>query len=496
MRLSLGQHQKQVQKQVQTQRMIQAMEILQLTTQALQEKIQEELQENPTLEVQEDSAYPPDENREDADSSENSTIEERVLEIGKGDESADFERLSGMDGEISDFSDDNYRPSQSYLEDLSERHADLFANIQARGETLQEHLQSQLFWMNLPETLRDAAEKIIFNLDSRGFLQTVLADLFTEEENIPPADGGKTLPEAAMDVVKTLEPRGVGAADLRECLLLQLDADDPDYLRVQELISEHLPDVEHNRLPLIARKMGISLEALDELLQKLRRLNPNPGREFHETITENVIPDVFCTQQEDGRWVVSLDETVFPPLYVNHDYRAMLRDRHVPEETRGYIRKKLGAAQWLIESIIQRQNTLLRVSQAIIDYQKDFLNLGPEAMRPLKMQQIADDLGIHVTTVSRAVDGKWIQTPRGIFALRRFFVGGISQTDGEESISRDKIQLKLKEIVENEDKTNPLSDEAITAELQRCGFTINRRTVVKYRQAMNIPSSRQRKVWK
>ncbi len=494
MSMSFRQQARQVQKQVQTLRMIQAMEILQLPTQELQEKIQAELQENPTLELREESADPEDGRWEEGDAPEHSTLEERVLEIGKGDESADFERLSSMDDDIPDYRDDDYRPSQSYLEDLNERRADMFANIQARQETLQEYLQGQLFWDNPDGDLRGAVEQIIFNLDDHGFLQTALMDLF------PPDDPAQTaLAERALAVVQALDPRGVGARNLQECLLLQLEPDEPDYEYMHELISAYLPDVEHNRLPLVAKKMRLTLEELDVLLLRLRRMNPDPGREFRESVVANVVPDVFCMQQEDGRYVVSLDEGMFPPLCVNTSYRSMLKDRNVSEEARGYIRKKMGAAQWLIESIQQRQNTLLRVSQAIIDYQQDFLNIGPEAMRPLKMQQIADPLGIHVTTVSRAVDGKWIQTPRGIFPLRRFFVGGLPQQNAvggdEETISRDKIQLKMKEILENEDKTNPLSDEAITAELQNCGFSITRRTVVKYRQMLNIPSSRQRKIW-
>ncbi|MDO4551230.1 MAG: RNA polymerase factor sigma-54 [Planctomycetia bacterium] len=497
----IHQQQRQVQKQVQTLRMIQSMEILQLSTLELQERIQEELQENPALEVREDLIDGQEDGQDETESFERTTIEERVLDIGHGNESSDFERLSSMDGEIPDFTEENSRPSQSYLEELSQRHMDMFANIQARHETLQEHLKSQLFWMDLEPKLQETVEKIIFNLDDRGFLNTSLMDIF-----VPQQQGStisqeeqkvfRELADEALRIVKTLEPRGVGASNLQECLLLQLDPSDVDYVLMVQLISDHLTDVEHNRLPAISKKMGISLDVLDGLLQKLRRLNPDPGREFRETIVANVVPDVYCVLQDDGRYVVSLDENIFPPLCVNYNYRSMIRGEQVSKEVQDYIRKKMSAAQWLLESIQQRKHTLLRVSQAIMDYQKDFLDCGPDAMRPLKMQQIADELQIQVSTVSRAVDGKWIQTPRGIFPLRRFFVGGYSHSEGDEGISRDTIQLKIKEIIENEDKKNPLSDEAITEELERCGFSINRRTVVKYRQAMNIPSSRQRKVWK
>lgn len=494
MSMSFRQEARQVQKQVQKQRMIQAMEILQLPTQALQEKIQQELQENPTLDLLEDAPEPEDGLWEQSQPPEPRAADDGPMDIGQGNENADFNRVDDMSEDLRDFNDDDYRPSQSYIEDLNQRRTDMFANIQARQETLQEYLQSQLFWGDLEKPLQEAVEQIIFNLDDHGFLQTALQDLF------PPDDAAEmALAQRALAVVQSLDPTGVGARNLQECLLLQLDPEDPDCEYMQQLISEHLTDIENNRLPLVARKMDLTLDELDVLLQRLRRMNPDPGREFRKSAVSTVVPDVYCAQQEDGRYVVSLDENMFPPLCVNMTYRPMLRDKNVEKDARGYIRKKMSAAQWLIESIQQRQNTLLRVSQAIVDYQKDFLDVGPEGMRPLKMEQIAKQLDIHFTTVSRAVDGKWIQTPRGIFPLRRFFVSGVSQQkteDGEEEVvARDAILAKIREIVENEDKAHPLSDEAITAALADAGFSITRRTVVKYRKMLKIPSSRQRKIW-
>ena len=209
----------------------------------------------------------------------------------------------------------------------------------------------------------------------------------------------------------------------------------------------------------------------------------------------SVTPDVFLEKDDHGRYEVRLESGELPSLSVSPYYRKLLqRASGADAETREYIKRKVNSAQWLIEAIEQRRSTLTRVSQAIVDHQTRFLDDGPEAIEPLKMQQIADKVGVHVTTVSRAVDDKWIQTPRGIFPLKRFFVGGTTGADGED-IAWDRVRLKLQEIVDNEDKTKPLSDDALVEELGKHGIKVARRTVTKYRKAMNIPSSRQRRDW-
>ncbi len=221
-------------------------------------------------------------------------------------------------------------------------------------------------------------------------------------------------------------------------------------------------------------------------------MDPFPGRRFDAERAQTVTPDLIVDRDESGRYVVRLVNDSTPPLRISRRYRQLLRSGNLDPQTRDYIRKKIESAKWLIESIEQRNNTLKRVAQAIVDHQKDFLDKGPEFIVPLKMQQIADVVGVHVTTVSRAVDGKWMDTPRGLFALRSFFGGGTRTADGEE-VAWDTIRLKLKEIVDNEDKRNPLSDDALKIELAKQGFNLARRTVTKYRQALGLPSSRQRR---
>ena len=207
-----------------------------------------------------------------------------------------------------------------------------------------------------------------------------------------------------------------------------------------------------------------------------------------------VTPDVFIDPVEGDGYKVRLEDTHTPSLFISPYYRKLLMSSDTNDETREYIKRKVNSAQWLIDSIQQRRNTLTKVSQAIVDHQVEFLNKGPEAIEPLKMQQIADKVGVHVTTVSRAVDDKWIQTARGIFPLRRFFVGGTVSSDGEE-VAWDTVRLKLQEIIDNEDKQHPFSDEDLVKQLAAAGVTVARRTVTKYRKAMNIPSSRQRRDW-
>jgi RNA polymerase sigma-54 factor len=233
---------------------------------------------------------------------------------------------------------------------------------------------------------------------------------------------------------------------------------------------------------------------IKEAIESLRKLNPKPGSAFVADKTSYVVPDIVVERQEDGTYTVRLLDDWVPPVFINKRYIELYRDKASSPEAKEYLKKKIQSAQWLLESIEQRRNTLEKVTKAIIEHQKDFLDRGPEFIRPLKMQQIADQVGVHVTTVSRAVDDKWVQTPRGIFSLKRFFGGGKETATGEVE-SYEKIKMKLQEIIEKEDKANPLSDEDLVTKLQESGYPVARRTVTKYRKMMNIPSSRERRDW-
>jgi RNA polymerase sigma-54 factor len=490
MRLSFGQELRLVQKQVLAPRMIQSMEILQLPIMALQERIEQEIQENPVLDLVEEESDLPDEPVE-TENPNAPTEDERELVVNESkNNEEDFERLMKMDEEWPDHFEERSRPSSTRIEEEGARKHDAMANMVARPQSLQDYLHDQLGWFNLSPELRAMADRIIYNLDANGYLQSRLEDIVD-----PTAPGDPlALAHEALAIVQKLDPLGIAARDLRECLLLQLTPGMLHYEQLKTLITSHLENLEHNRLPLIERKTGYAIPLIQETLGELRKLNPKPGANFNDNFVPNVIPDVFVELTDEGKYQVRLEDRRMPKLFISTTYRNILMGDTANAETREYIKRKINSAQWLIESIEQRRNTLTRVAQAIVDHQTEFLSKGPELIEPLKMQQIADKVGVHVTTVSRAVDDKWIQTPRGIFPLKRFFCGGTTSAAGEE-VAWDAVRLKLQEIIDHEDKQHPLSDDELVKELAKHGLTVARRTVTKYRKAMNIASSRQRRDW-
>ncbi len=490
MRLSFGQELRLVQTQVLAPRMIQSMEILQLPILALQERIEQELQENPILELQEDEPEPPEDGAPiDKPDTKADTEKELVVDETK-DNVDDFERLLNMNEEWPDHFDERPRTSSTRMEEEGDRQHDAMVNMADRPQTLHDYLIDQLGWYDLEPAVRQMCERLIYALDTNGYLKTNL------EELIDPNGGPQQLQLAkrALAVIQRLDPPGIGARDLRECLLLQLIADMPYYEQLKTIISGHLEDLEHNRLPAIERKTGYSLALIQKAIAELKKLKPKPGADFNNEHVPSVTPDVFVEMGENGKYQVRLEDGRTPSLRISSFYKQLLMNGQATQQDKDYIKRKINSAQWLIESIEQRRNTLTRVAQSIVDYQTEFLNKGPEFIEPLKMQQIADKVGVHVTTVSRAVDDKWIQTPRGIFPLKRFFGGGTVSASGEE-VAWDTVRLKLHEVIDQESKQQPFSDDELVKELAKHGLTVARRTVTKYRKAMKIPSSRQRRDW-
>jgi len=497
MRMSIGQEMRLAQKQVLAPRMIQSMEILQLPVLALEERIEQEIQNNETLEVEEVGGdglgnEPTVTAPETGAAVGDRPLNEQPLIVDQDHANqADFERSYDWSTEYPDSDDDRSRPSASQIEQAGDRYLDVMANMVERPETLSRHLHEQLSNEDLPAGVSQAAEKVIFNLDANGYLPLALSELVDPDG--PP--GQLEHLERALVVVQGLDPAGVGARDLRECLLLQIRDDHPHAVHLRRLVGDHLEDLAANRLPLIERRTGLTIEQIERLRDDLHGLQPKPGAAFSAPIVPAVKPDVFVEQAADGAWKVRLEDVDLPPLRISPTYRQMLVSPETEPATREYIKRKINAAQWLIEAIEQRRATLLKTAQAIVDHQTRFLAEGPEAIEPLKMQQIADRIGMHVTTVSRAVDDKWLQTPRGLFPLRRFFVGGTVSAAGEE-VAWDAVRMKLQEIVQAEPKDAPYSDDELVDELGKRGISVARRTVTKYRKAMSIPSSRQRRDWK
>ncbi len=491
MRLSFGLEQRQVQKQILAPRMIQSMEILQLPLLALQERIEQEMNENPLLEMGESDPELPDPQQAERENPDAPVETEKELVVDEAHGNAeDFDRVQNMVQDLPDHFDDGPQRSASRMQEESDRKHDAMANAVARAESLQDFLDHQLGEMELESTMHQMALRIVSSLDTNGWLTGTVEDLL-------PPDADKTkvaLANDALHVVQQLEPAGVGARDLRECLLLQLKPHQPFYDELKTLIENHLEDLKDNRMPVIERKTGFTIEKIQAVWGELRKLNPKPGAAYTEVISPNVTPDVFVDRADDGTYTVRLEDGRTPSLRISNYYRNRLASTDATNEEREFIKRKVNAAQWLIESIQQRRNTLTRVSQAIVDHQSKFLDEGPEAIEPLKMQQIAERCSIHVTTVSRAVDDKWIQTPRGIYPLKRFFVGGTVGVDGEE-VAWDAIRIKLQEVIDHEDKTKPYSDDELVRQLKSHGLSVARRTITKYRKKMDIPSSRQRRDW-
>jgi RNA polymerase sigma-54 factor len=463
-------------------RMIQSMEILQLPVMALQERIEQELSENPVLVDLRESASPTEQDGEDT---QNTAVAEPQAES----EPNEFDSLINLDENWSELYDEGPRRSRASLSEEGDRKQDAMQNMASRPRSFHDDLTEQLGFFDCDETVRKLAEYIIYNLEDSGYLKLSLHDVVRDF-------GGQAAPEEAEEalrLVQKLDPPGIAARDLRECLLLQLTPESPSYEILRTLISHHLDDLQHNRLPAIEKKTGYSLETIKEAIEHLRRLNPKPGASFAaDSGTQYVVPDLIVEPNDQGGYDVRLVDEHTPHLSISRYYQKQLRNKQTDPAAREFIQKRIQSARWLIESIEQRRNTLLKVARAIVEHQKIFLDKGPEFIEPLKMQQIADRVGVHVTTVSRAVDDKWVQTPRGIFPLKRFFGGGTTTADGEE-IAWDTIKQKLLEIIAKEDKQSPLSDEEVVDEMERQGLKVARRTVTKYRQALNIPSSRQRR---
>ncbi|WP_146521285.1 RNA polymerase factor sigma-54 [Stieleria varia] len=491
MRMSMGLQARQIQTQKLAPRMIQSMEILQLPLLALQERIEQEMNENPLLEFQEGDTI--GETELEAPSNDTRSEDEKELVVDdNSDNSEDFERLQNMIAELPSTFDDSFRRSAGGMQDDADRRHDLMANAQSRPESLNDFLLHQLAEMDIDDRIEKLAERIISVLDARdgGYLRTPLADLLPSNHT----EADLVLAEEALAVVQSLEPVGIAARNLSECLLKQLAPDFPHFEEMQTLITSHLEDLAANRLPQIAKKTNYSIELIQTVRDELQGLNPKPGAAFMETHVPNVTPDIVLEQDEDGEYKVRLDDDRVPTLFISEYYRQRLQDPNCSTEEREFIKQKINGAQWLIDSIEQRRSTLTKVAEAIVEHQRKFFDEGPEAIEPLKMQQIADKVGVHVTTVSRAVDDKWMQTPRGILPLRKFFVGGTQTEDGDD-VAWATIRIKLQELIDKEDKADPYSDEKLVDELKKAGMTVARRTVTKYRKRMGIQSSRQRKDW-
>ncbi len=488
-------------------RVIQSMEILQMALPALEERIEQELESNVALET-----YQPGE-EQPIEREESGADTDGVLEVGAGDSADDFARLDAMEEGYAEAFDNEYTAARLRREDLEyvptvrpnaaagERDGkmDAMANTAARGPSLAEQLADQWGLVDTDERSRALGVLIIDFVDADGYLRTGLAEIADRAMGFDSPPTSEELESALSAMQRSLEPVGVLARDVRECLLLQIDAiereEGADTVRAdaRRLIESHLDDLSHNRLPRVAETTGLDMERIRAAMQWMQRLSLAPGRALVEESPSIIVPDATVEyDEEEDRYFAYLTDGRLPNLRVNPSYSRMARDRSVEKPTRDFIKTNLTNAHWLIDALNQRRQTLLRVLNVVLTAQRDFFDYGPASLKPLPMTQVAEQLGIHVATVSRAVAGKHIQTPRGVLPLRKFFTGG-TQTESGEDVSWDAVKEALREIVDAEDKARPLSDEALVAELKKRGLEIARRTVAKYREQMEIPAARLRK---
>jgi len=466
--------------------MIQSMEILQLPILALQERIEQELNSNPVLEIEESS------NSEDAETLEQPSqeeINEKDLVAGTANQK-DFEQINNLDDDYKDYMSqtESFRPrGQS---DEVDRKLEAIKNTAAPQHSLHEYLSDQWGLVEADEAIKKAGSRIIDYLDERGYLTVRLEQLCNKDKSEFTIENLKQ----ALELVQKLEPVGIGARDLKECLLIQMSQNGEEMDFEMRLVSEHMDKLLANRLPDIARKMNCSIEDINKAIERMANLDTSPGLQIDQNRNHSISADVIVEYSEEtGDYIVELANTSLPVLRINNYYAKMANDAKVAEKAKEFLQNNIRSAQWIIDAIEQRKNTLLRVAKAVVKYQKEFFEKGQLYLKPLPMSKVADDVGVHLATVSRAVAGKYLQCPRGILPLRKFFSGG-TEDDSGIGHSWEAIRGLLQQIIEKEDKAKPLSDDQICKKLAQAGINnLARRTVAKYRKLLNIPAARFRK---
>ena len=447
----------------------QSLLILQTPLLELRNLVRQEMETNPVLEEL------PDESLDGPNGAEPS-VDNNFKE--------EFEKLASLDEEWRD-----YMAQSSSYAGLSQEARDkrqFFFDSIAVQETLQQHLMGQLNQAVLNANDRKTAELIIGNIDDNGFLQS------TPEEMALSSGSPKEDFEKMLALIQSFYPPGVAARDLRECLLIQLKREGKESTLEHRIVSEHMDDLGKRRFPEIARRMGVSVEEVQKAASNIARLNPRPGQVFAAAPQNYVLPDV-TVEKVDGDYQIILNNEQIPHLRISNIYKDIIAQGNNGSEVKDYVRDKIRSGKFLIRSIHQRQQTISNIAHQIVSRQRDFLEHGTSHLKPMTMKEIADAVGVHETTVSRAVSGKYMATPQGIFEMKYFFTPGY-QTAAGESMSSTSVKDAILDLVKNEDGNAPLSDQEIVQILRERGIPIARRTVAKYRTELNIlPSNMRRK---
>lgn len=499
----------------------QRIEMLQMTSLELDELIEQELVANPILE----EVMPGDEIQEISDNIlDQNANGHQDLDSEPGQRASDeFEALSGREasediGDVSgtaetfdagsdpsDQSEDSGRESEDSFDEIDygrefqdyldpgyktqeieyKEDAPSFEQFLSHQQSLSEHLEWQLNMLELPETVRTAAICIIGNLDSDGRLGATIEDIARLAEC-----SSETVERARREVL-ALEPVGCGAFDVRECLIAQLESDGEGESLAVELIRDHFEDIQPHRLQHLANATGKDIYELDREIRKIRVLDPFPGRRYANEDSIFVAPEVYIEKVEED-YVIYFADDGSPRLRISPSYHKLLDKEETSKEAADFIKEKVRSAVDLLRNIEHRRQTIYRVVECIVDRQREFLDHGVEHIKPMMLKDVAEDIGMHLSTISRVVNRKYAHTPQGVIELRRFFSEGMMNEDGEE-VSTRILKLRIKKLVEEEDSKKPLTDEQIVKILSKEGVKLSRRTVAKYRDQMNIPGSRERK---
>ncbi len=456
----------QTQKLIMTPELRQAITILQLSSLELEMYVEQQLQENPLLEVREGEDLP-----------------ETDQDALAGEESGEKESYDIDWQEYFHDSSDLGLPRQEKYWEQNEFSYEQFVT---RSPSLLEHLLFQLGLSKCSPGQRAIAEYIIGNINSNGYLNYSIEEIAEQLKTTP----GETL--QALRLVQSFDPPGVGARTLQECLQLQLD-----YLGIKDnlvhsVVEKYLPDLAEGKYNRMAQALGVSVQDIQRVADLLKTLDPKPGRNF-SNFNDNryIIPDIVLNKV-DNEYVILINDVSVPRLTINNAYRDVLNQFKSDSKTKKYVEYKLNAAAWLIRSIEQRRLTLYKVTKCLVDLQREFLDYGVKYLKPLNLKTVADIVGLHESTVSRATSNKYIQTPQGVFAMKYFFSSGLGNNGGK-AVSAESIKKAMQEIVAEEDPANPLNDQQIADIFKRRGIKISRRTVAKYRDELGIPPIRKRK---
>lgn len=480
---------KQLQRLIMSRQMQQAIHFLQMPIMELSPLIDCELEQNPLLEssieADEDNEVDLDLKQLEEDNIEESTDEDLVPEKELSFEEGDFEIMRRLDEDFRDHFSESGNLSGRSKSEQDKLQSFLESSIISE-ETLFEYLTKQARECFSEKKQLSIAEAIIGNIDRAGFFNTPLEELATLEgckvEEI----------EKVLKVVQTFDPSGIGARNLQESLLIQLKDKDKIKTLAYRIVEKHFDDLLHNHIPAIKKGLSCTAEEIGEAVDHdIASLELHPGTQLSHDVATFIVPDASIKQEGD-ELVVGINDDSMPRLRLNSRYMRMLDDATLPEETKDFIKQKIVSAKWLLRNIMQRNDTLERISQSLAKWQRDFFINPDGKLVPLTMKVLADELDVHESTIARAVSGKYIDTPRGLLSLRSFFTSGLSTKEGTD-ISSKTAQNILEDIIAAEDKRHPLSDEALSLILKEKGIQCARRTIAKYRTALNIGTAQQRR---